>query len=108
MPGRTAAIHETLRQSIPKIFEQAQVSTANHQKNYVALSKLHHEAAAHTESINNGESLKLVGEKAFEDLFVDMVMRILPVKKGTTVVDRLVKFIGGYVKFINEKGMDLV
>jgi condensin complex subunit 3 len=34
-----------------------------------------------------------------------MIARVLPVKKGTTQVDRVIKFIGGYTKFVNEKGI---
>lgn len=92
-----------LPESVPRIFEQAQTSTANHQKNFVALNKLHNEAALVIEE--NGKQTQLVGEKAFEDLFIDMLLRVLPLKKGATVVDRIVKFVAGYVKFINEKGM---
>lgn len=35
---------------------------------------------------------------------MDMVNRVLIVKKGPAVVDRIVKFTGAYVKFMNEKG----
>ncbi|KAL5523222.1 YCG1_1 [Sanghuangporus sanghuang] len=92
-----------LPDSLPKIFEQAQVSTANHQKNFVALNKLHSAAVSITAPLQNGIDLQLTGEKAFEDLFIDMIVRILPVKKGATVVDRIVKFVAGYVRFIHEK-----
>ena len=81
------------------------ISTANHQKNFVALNKLHSAAASVTAPVQNGIDEKLTGEKAFEDLFIDMVVRVLPLKKGATVVDRIVKFVAGYVKFISEKGV---
>jgi condensin complex subunit 3 len=96
---------ENLSSFVPRIFEQAQTSTANHQKNYVALFKAHSEAATRVEDVNNGKSMKLVGEREFEDVMLDMIARILPLKKGVTVADRIVRFIGGYVRFINEKGM---
>ena len=32
-----------------------------------------------------------------------MLIRILPIKKGTTVADRSIKFMAGYAKFITEK-----
>lgn len=95
---------ESLATSIPKAFDQAQTSTANHQKNFVALHKLHIESAKVTETINNGDSIKLTGERAFEDVFVDMVSRVLSVKKGASQADRIVRFVGGFTKFINEKG----
>ncbi|KAI5122624.1 hypothetical protein M0805_008713 [Coniferiporia weirii] len=92
-----------LPENLPKIFEQAQLSTANHQKNFVALNKLHNAAASVTELTQNGVEMQLTGEKLFEDLFIDMLLRILPMKKGATVVDRIVKFVAGYVKFVSEK-----
>ena len=93
-----------LPDSLPKIFDQVQVSTANHQKNFVALNKIHTAAAQVTESSKNGVDIQLTGEKEFEDVFIEMVIRILPLKKGTAVVDRVVKFVAGYIKFIGEKG----
>ena len=100
-----APVLALLPESIPRIFEQAQTSTANHQKNFVALNKLHNEAALVTETSGSGKKEQFTGEVAFEDLFINMVIRILPLKKGATVVDRIVKFVAGYVKFINEKGI---
>jgi hypothetical protein len=101
----TLPVETLIPENVPKIFEQAQVSTTNHQKNFVALYKLHAEAATLTDLVQDGRSLKLVGEKLFEDVFMGLVARALPVKKGATVVDRIVRFIAGYAKFINDKGM---
>ncbi|KII87700.1 hypothetical protein PLICRDRAFT_30295 [Plicaturopsis crispa FD-325 SS-3] len=107
MPARTHnSPLETLPAVVPKVFDQAQVSTANHQKNFVALHKLQADAATITEPVRNGKSVKLVGERAFEDAFLDMVTRVLPVKKGVGQADRVAKFIGGYTKFINEKALE--
>ncbi|KZT66150.1 hypothetical protein DAEQUDRAFT_730656 [Daedalea quercina L-15889] len=97
---------DTITSSIPKVFEQVQSTTANHQKNYIALYKLHSDAATHTQSVQNGKSTKLIGERAFEDTILDMLTRALPLKKGTTVADRVVKFLGGYARFINEKAVE--
>ncbi|KAJ8457735.1 hypothetical protein ONZ51_g11351 [Trametes cubensis] len=108
MPAKTPAPFDldSLKNALPKIFDQAQTTAANHQKNYIALYKLHSDAAAITESVQNGKSLKLTGERVFEDLFLDMITRVLPLKKGTTVADRIVKFIAGYSKFITEKSAE--
>lgn len=105
MPARTPAPFnlDSLKEALPKIFDQAQTTAANHQKNFVALYKLHSDAAAITEAVQNNKSLKLTGERTFEDVFHDMIMRVLPLKKGTSVADRTVKFIAGYTKFITEK-----
>lgn len=95
---------EDLHESIANIFDQAQVSLANHKKNCVALYKLHTKTAAITQLAKVGNGLRLIGEKAFQDAFIDMVNRVLVMKKGPANVDRIVKYIGSYVKFMNEKG----
>ncbi|KAH9991933.1 nuclear condensing complex subunit [Russula vinacea] len=103
MPARMSTSVESLASAIPKAFEQAQTSSANHQKNFISLHKIHIDAAAKTETIRGGEGIKLVGERAFEDCFIDMVNRVLVVKKGISVADRIVKFVAGYIKFLNAK-----
>lgn len=105
MPSRTLSIVDSIALALPRIFEQAQNTTANHQKNRVALHKLHKEAATHIESVQNGTSVKLVGERAFEDAFINMVNHALHVKKGVPLADRVVRFVGSYVRFMNEKGV---
>ena len=55
--------------------------------------------------MQNGKSIKLVGERVFEDILLSLLSRAMPVKKGATVADRVIKFMGGFTKFINEKGM---
>jgi condensin complex subunit 3 len=95
---------DTLQENLASVFEQTQLTIANHRKNCVALFKIHHEASTVTQVVNRGAAVKLIGERSFGDAFVDMVNRILVVKKGATSVDRTVRFIGEYVKFMNEKG----
>ncbi|KAJ7454809.1 nuclear condensing complex subunit [Mycena latifolia] len=103
MPARTLPV-VNLKTAVPHIFDQVQTSTANHQKNFVALHKLHLEAARKTEPVHNG--VKLIGEREFEAIFMDVLSRVLPAKKGATTADRTVKFIGGYVKFVNERAAE--
>lgn len=82
-------------------FEQAQSSAATHQKNWAALHKLHVQAA----EIHDGKNA-YGGTLVYENWFVELVDRVLAVKKGAGggVAERLVKFISGYVKYVNEKG----
>lgn len=100
---------DTLPTVLPPIFEQAQHTTANHRKNLVALRKIHDACAGITapapgNKANGGGALRAVGEKAFNDLFVDMVNRVLQVKKGVAVADRVVKFVASYVAYTTEQG----
>jgi condensin complex subunit 3 len=106
MAPRTSdsGILESLSHNVSEIFDQAQGSAASHRKNCIALHKLHIRAASITQAVNKGESLELTGECCFGDAFLDMVNRILTVKKGPIVADRVVKFIWGYVKHMNEEG----
>ncbi|OBZ78081.1 Condensin complex subunit 3 [Grifola frondosa] len=108
MPARTAPAFdlESLKSALPKIFDQAQSTAANHQKNFVALCKLQSDAAKLTESVQNGRSIKLSGERVFQEVYLDMLTRVLPVKKGTSVADRIVKFTSGYARFITEKNAE--
>ncbi|TXT10982.1 hypothetical protein VHUM_01733 [Vanrija humicola] len=92
---------ETLPSVVPPIFDQAQGTTANHRKNIVQLRKVQEKCAEITEKTPKGE--RLVGERAFSSIFIDMVNRILPVKKGVGVADRIVKFVAGYVTYITEQ-----
>lgn len=110
MPGRTtaedpASVRECVSTYVPRILDQAQISTANHQKNLVALYKIQAEAAQYVEYVKKGKGFKPVGEKIFEDCLLQMLVRVLPMKKGTPQADRVVRFVGGFIKFINEKGV---
>jgi len=89
---------------VPKILDQVQVSIANHQKNCVALHKIHAKAAEFTEPTNSRGTNRLTGEKLFIEVMYLVLFRVLVLKKGVTTADRVVKFIGVYIKFINEKG----
>jgi condensin complex subunit 3 len=103
MAPRSADILDTLQDAQAAIFDQAQISIANHRKNCVTLYKLHLQAGAVTHPIKNGTAVKLIGERSFGDVFIHMVDRVLVVKKGPAAADRIVRFIGSYVRFINEK-----
>lgn len=95
-------LSDVLPTAVPPIFEQAQATTANHRKNIVQLRKVQETCASLTEETSKG--LKLVGERAFNALFIDMVNRVLPVKKGVAVADRIVKFVANYVAYTTEQG----
>ena len=42
--------------------------------------------------------------QAFNTLFIDLVNRVLPIKKGVAVADRVVKFVAQYVSYTVEQG----
>jgi condensin complex subunit 3 len=94
---------DTLPTALPPIFDQVQNTTANHRKNIVALRKIQETCASVTERNGKGQK-KLIGEKAFNTAFIDMVNRVLPVKKGVGQADRVVKFVAGFVGYATELG----
>ncbi|KAJ2934154.1 hypothetical protein H1R20_g2926, partial [Candolleomyces eurysporus] len=97
---------DTVHEAIATIFDQVQTSLANHKKNCVALYKLHlraAEVAIPTKKKNGTTTTKFVGERAFADAFLDMLNRVLDMKKGPAAADRIVKFVGSYVQYLNEK-----
>ncbi|KAI3616327.1 condensin subunit cnd3 [Moniliophthora roreri] len=96
---------EEIAVSISGKFEEAQSTTANHRKNCVALHKVHSQASRIIHTSKQGKQMELAGEAAFQDAFIDMINRILDVKKGPCA-DRVVRFVGSYVKFVNEKAQE--
>ncbi|KAF4564848.1 hypothetical protein EYR40_011021 [Pleurotus pulmonarius] len=97
---------DTLHDALSTILDQAQLSVANHRKNCVALYKLHIAAAAISQPGRKGSAPSYTGEQAFGDVFMLLIGRVLMVKKGLVVGDRIVKFVGAYAKFINEKAAE--
>ncbi|KAJ7917694.1 nuclear condensing complex subunit [Mycena leptocephala] len=93
---------ESLQTSVAAIFDQAQTSLANHRKNCVALYKLHVKASAAVDK----KSKKNAGgldQSTFIEAFLDMVSLVVAVKKGPPAVERIIKFVAQYVRFVNEK-----
>ena len=105
MPAPATSLRDTVETTLPKIFDQAQSSIANHQKNCVALYKLHLKASELRQSSSSGNGEKLVGERFFEETICDMMSRVLLVKKGQAVADRIAKFLGAYIKVLVEKSL---
>ncbi|CAA7267951.1 unnamed protein product [Cyclocybe aegerita] len=111
MPARTQTPQtpdETLvHASVGHVFGQAAASVANHRKNFVALHKIHMELATCKEVVNKkGNKVKLIGEGIFEKVFLQMFLKVVSLKKGEPSADRVLKFVGGYIKFINEKAAE--
>ncbi|KAH6906767.1 hypothetical protein BKA70DRAFT_1428877 [Coprinopsis sp. MPI-PUGE-AT-0042] len=93
---------ENICLEIPRIFDEAQKAISNHKKNCVALYKLHLEAEDFTTTDRKGQT-RATGRKKFRVAFLSTFVRILPTKKGDGNGDRISKFVGMYIKHINEK-----
>ncbi|PWN53081.1 ARM repeat-containing protein [Violaceomyces palustris] len=97
----TDPILQTLAETVPPHFQQAQHSLANHRKNIVSLHRIHLSASKVTEKSTKGT--RLVGEKAFNEIFFQCLDRVLPVKKGVANADRISKFVAGYAAYAQEQ-----
>jgi condensin complex subunit 3 len=107
--ARPRASSASYLQSLPfllgPIFDQVQNTVANHRKNLVSLRNIQEQCSGITEVGPRG--VRAIGEKAFNAVFIDMVNRILPVKKGVAVADRAVKFVASYVAYTTEQGQSI-
>jgi hypothetical protein len=88
---------------LPSIFHEAQASQANHRKNISRLVKTQAVCAEVVLARSKG-SPKLVGELAFTSAFIGCVERVLGVKKGVVVGDKVCKFVAGFVAAIAAQG----
>lgn len=110
MPGETttrkrATAETNAKDLFPKvsaIFEQVQNTTANHQKNIVALHRIYIDTAQLRGRTKDGATI-LTGEKQFEQIVYGLLLRLLETKKGGSG-DRVVKFFAAFVRTLNEKG----
>jgi hypothetical protein len=111
MPTATKQVREeflsSLHDTLASIFQGAQTSNASHKRRIKTLCKLHAEAASHVEHKpgrkGDDGSILLVGEKAFNRAFWQVVLCVLDVKRGVVEADRVVRLIGGFVTALMEQ-----
>lgn len=87
--GLTTNDVDILRSRVANTFQEAQKSTATHRKLTVTLRKLQETAG------------KAQIEKVFNALFVKLLLRVLPVKKGEASATRVMKFCEAYFDAIS-------
>ena len=87
--------------SIPPHFQEAQHTLHNHRKNIVSLHRIHLKAANVTEKTPKGT--RLIGEKAFNEVFFGCLDRVLHIKKGVQNADRICKFVAAYAVYAQEQ-----
>lgn len=106
-----------LPEVVGSIFDQVQHSMANHKKNAVGLYKifLRCSGVVVEQTTVKGKTgggtttkVKRVGERAFQDVVLGLVGRVVGVKRGVAGCDRVVRFVAGFVRFVNEKGVFFV
>ncbi|GMG19289.1 unnamed protein product [Ambrosiozyma monospora] len=78
-----------IEQAIRKAFQNAQNTVSVHKREVAVLKTI------------QLRSLRLGFSKQFNDLFIKMVNKILPLKKNEPVGDRIIKFVTSFVNAIN-------
>ena len=107
MPGasRTSLglenVASTVQAQVPPHFQDAQHSLASHRKNVVSLYRVHAACAQVTEATPRGT--RLVGEKAFNECFLQCLNRVLAQKKGVANADRVCKYVAAYAAYAQEQ-----
>ncbi|KAK8153831.1 nuclear condensing complex subunit [Phyllosticta citrichinensis] len=99
----------TLREQICKVFGEAQRTTATNRKLAVQLRKIQ-EACAY-EPVNPKKQQALDEDFDVDDFNNEVgrcLLRVLPVKKSEPVGDRIIKFVGIFLKYAKEKDAALL
>ncbi|TFA97973.1 Condensin complex subunit 3 [Trichoderma ghanense] len=96
-----------LRTQVCAIFRDAQRTTATHRKLAVNLRKIQ-EACCYEPVNPKKPDADQFDEKAFNDEFVRCVLRIMPVKKAESVGEKLIRFIGLFLRHASDKDSELL
>ncbi|KKO99143.1 condensin complex subunit 3 [Trichoderma harzianum] len=96
-----------LRNQVCAIFRDAQRTTATHRKLAVNLRKIQESCCYEPVSAKN-PSEDQFDEKAFNHEFIRCVLRIMPVKKAESVGEKLIRFIGLFLRHASDKDNELL
>lgn len=97
----------SLREQICRIFGDAQRTTATQRKLVVQLRKIMEACCYEPVKPKKHQSGEEFGEEEFNIEIGRCVLRILPVKKSEPVGDRIVRFIGLFLRHSSDKGGQL-
>jgi condensin complex subunit 3 len=96
----------SLREHIASVFSDAQRGAATQRKSVVTLRKVQEFCCYETTGKGKKQQLdQEYDESEFNEEFGRCVCRVLGIKKSEPVGDRLVKFVGLFLKHASEKGM---
>ncbi|MCJ1316088.1 hypothetical protein MMC15_001408 [Xylographa vitiligo] len=96
-----------LRARICAIFGDSQKSTAGHRKLVINLRKIH-EACCYEPSNPGKKELDDHGEDDFNVEFARCVLRLVGIKKSEAVGDRILRFLGLFLRHASEKDAALI
>ncbi|KAL7912301.1 nuclear condensing complex subunit [Trichoderma velutinum] len=104
---QTETPNSALRNQVGGIFRDAQKTTATHRKLAVNLRKIQ-ESCCYEPVNAKTPSADVFDEKAFNHEFIRCVLRIMPVKKAESVGEKLIRFIGLFLRHASDKDNELL
>lgn len=99
-----------LRAKIAPVFREAQKNTASHRKLAVTLRKIQEACCYEPTSVKGASDAVSADfhEDGFNTEFVRCVYRVMPVKKSEPVGDKVIRFIGLFLRHAIEKDNELL
>ncbi|KAI5860530.1 condensin subunit Cnd3 [Durotheca rogersii] len=99
-----------LRTQICAIFRDAQKTTATHRKLVINLRKVHEACCYEPTQPGKGSAAAAADfdEAAFNSEFSRCVLRVMPVKKSEGVGERIIRFVGLFLRYANDKDNELL
>ena len=93
-----------LRLNICRIFADAQHTAVSHRKLVINLRRVQEECCYKVGGRKGKEEMEGWDEQSFNDELERCVMRLMSAKRGEAVGDRLVKFLGLFLRHASDKG----
>lgn len=93
----------TLRTSICGIFADAQKTTAGHRKLVANLRKTQ-ETCCYEPQTRGKKGRECLGEEEFNTEIARCIIRVVPARKGEEPADRIIRFLGLFLRHASEKG----
>ena len=97
-----------LRSQICAVFRDAQKSTATHRKLVITLRKIHETCCYEPTNPNKSSSSTDFEESDFNNEFTRCVLRAMPVKKSEGAGDKVIRFVGLFLRHANDKDNELL
>ncbi|TDZ27166.1 Condensin complex subunit 3 [Colletotrichum spinosum] len=96
-----------LRSKVCAVFRDAQRNTASHRKLVVTLRKIQEACAYEPTSVRESSSTDF-NEEVFNSEFVRCVLRVMPIRKSENVGEKVVRFIGFFLRHANDKDNEIL
>ncbi|ROT38811.1 condensin subunit Cnd3 [Sodiomyces alkalinus F11] len=103
----TEAPDNALRHQICNIFRDAQKNTASHRKLIVSLRKIQEQCCYEPANPKKADT-NVFNETTFNNEFVRCALRVMPVKKTESAGEKVIRFIGLFLRHSNDKDNELL